>query len=72
MTRTLAERLSKPWLHIDLRTVSKSKAAEIVGEWLERNYIGVLNVAGSRASEDPEMYQDVLDLLDAVIHSTGK
>ena len=64
LTTGFAEHHRKPWIHIDLKTTSCPEGGRIIREWFERNNIKTLNVAGPRASKDPEIYQAVLDLLE--------
>jgi hypothetical protein len=56
LTRQMALKHGRPWLHIDLGKRSAFEAALNVYEWSIRERIGVLNVAGPRASEDREIY----------------
>ncbi len=63
LTATLAQKHAKPCLHIDLQSVSMAIASRRLVAWLTENDIKILNVAGSRASEDPEIYPRTLQLL---------
>jgi hypothetical protein len=56
LTRQMALKHGRPWLHVDLEKRSAFEAALNVHEWSTRERIGVLNVAGPRASEDREIY----------------
>ena len=67
MTRKLAKKHSRPWVHVDLDKVSLSEAVEIIRTWVETNKIEVLNVAGPRASKDPEIYGKTLNILRRVL-----
>jgi hypothetical protein len=64
LTVDVAERLRKPCLVVDLATDSRPEAAR---EWLVRNAVGVLNVAGPRESGMPGIYADALAFLRAVL-----
>jgi hypothetical protein len=66
LTRRLAQAHGKPFLHIDLNSFPEI-AAQTVASWIRDHAIQVLNVAGSRASEDPDIYQATLGLLDAAL-----
>ncbi len=57
LTRDLAKRHGKPWIHLDFEKIPVDEAARTVFDWASRHRIGVLNVAGSRASEDRHIYQ---------------
>lgn len=54
-------------LHIDLERNSDDAAVEKILLWLRTTDIQVLNVAGPRASKDPEVYGAVRRILDRVI-----
>ncbi|MEN8189341.1 MAG: putative molybdenum carrier protein [Thermodesulfobacteriota bacterium] len=63
LTRRLAEKHSRPWLHIDLEKVSGKQAAVMIKKWVTTDNVRVMNVAGSRASGDPRIYDAVKSLL---------
>jgi hypothetical protein len=67
LTTSFAELHKKPWIHIDLEMASYSDAAKMIHEWVERDGIKILNVAGPRARKDPMIYQAVMDLLEEMI-----
>ena len=56
-----------PWIHVDLSNVSIFQAAVFVLRWIEKNNIKILNVTGPNASQDPNIYEDVTNVLEAVI-----
>jgi len=63
-TRVQVLRYGKQLLGIDLNNQSNLKdAASLIAAWIELQRIEVLNVAGPRASKDPCIYQDTLNLL---------
>lgn len=64
LTKELAMQHRKPWIHIDLKTTTCPEAARMIQEWVGRNGIKVMNVAGARGSKDPWIYQATLDLLE--------
>ena len=55
-TVDLAIQIGRPWLHIDLNKTLPSESAEVLAAWIKSHGISVLNVAGSRASKDPLIY----------------
>ena len=55
-TRRFAKKHDRPWMHVDLEKINFFKAAMDVRNWVEENHIRILNIAGSRASKDPEIY----------------
>jgi Circularly permutated YpsA SLOG family len=67
-TREMATRHGRPWLHVDLNRTAAFRAAVMIAEWLGLHPIRVLNVAGPRASKDPQIYQDTLALLESVLY----
>ena len=67
LTKKLAEQHGFPCLHVDLNKVSVGEGAEIVRPWIEKHNIKVLNVAGSRASKAPTIYDITKQILKAAI-----
>jgi hypothetical protein len=65
LTEALAIRYDRPCLHINLNFVDRMQADEIIRKWISDNRITTLNVAGPRASGDPEIYRKVFALLIA-------
>lgn len=72
LTESLALRHDRPCLIIDLAEVPRDEAAAAVEQWLRRYTIRTLNVAGPRASNQPGIYDAVLNLLLAVNWPGGK
>lgn len=68
-TADLACRHAKPLLHIDLNKLDVDSAAEMIEEWLSRDDYRVLNIAGPRASDDPEIYDDVTVVLKRLLQT---
>lgn len=66
-TREVADRLGRPCLHVDLDELAVEDAVVEVHTWFEQNEVGVLNVAGPRASKDPGGYARATDLLRRVL-----
>jgi hypothetical protein len=58
-TLKLAKRHKKHWRHADLNLETSFDAASLISSWIQLGIIWVLNVAGPRSSEDPDIYQDV-------------
>ena len=54
-TREECLRIGRPVLHIDLARLSPAEAVDIVRRWLAATRPTVLNVAGPRASNDPDL-----------------
>ncbi|MGM0454239.1 MAG: putative molybdenum carrier protein [Thermodesulfobacteriota bacterium] len=68
LTRQFAEQHGKPCLHINFFEVIAFDAAIDIHEWLRAHDIKTLNVAGPRASKDPEIYKSTYELLETVFH----
>jgi hypothetical protein len=67
-TREMTILHHRPWLHIDLNKTNAFQAAQKIKSWLAENEIEVLNVAGSRASKDPAIYQATVDIMETVFY----
>ncbi len=67
LTDKIAEKHKRPCLHIDLNKTPTFFAASIINAWIGLHKIKILNVAGPRASKDPEIYQDVKYIIEGVI-----
>ena len=65
-TRKMAMKQGKPWFHADLYKLPTFQAAIIIEEWISKNGIEALNVAGPRASKDPSIYGLVTVILELV------
>ena len=63
----LAERLGKPWLHINFNKTDSNKVISLLSGWIKKNKINVLNVAGSRASKDVDIYDKVFLAINNII-----
>jgi hypothetical protein len=64
----LAQLHGFPCLHVDLNTTTPAEAARRIRAWLDENKIRVLNVAGSRASKAPAIYQKTVQILKSVLN----
>lgn len=63
-TRRMALKHGRHLLHIDLALGQKmSDAGSLVASWVEMNHIETLNVAGPRASNDPVIYMDAVNIM---------
>ena len=72
LTRKMAKKHGRPWIHLDLDKLSISDASKVIISWIDRNGIQVLNVAGSRASKDPEIYETTVEILKTVLEAPSK
>jgi len=67
LTQKLAEKHKRPCLHIDLNKTPAFIAATLINSWINIHKIESLNVAGSRASKDPKIYEDTTYIIQGVI-----
>ena len=63
----MAQKHGRPYLHIDLNTLSEFTAASRLNAWIKENDIEILNVNGSRASEDSSIYKDTMDIIEGAM-----
>jgi len=66
LTQTFAIKHYKPCLHLDMNNTTIIEAADSLNNWIRKNNIMTLNVAGPRVSKDDKTYQVTRDLLEAV------
>ena len=67
-TREMASRHNRPWLHIDLEQMAAFQAANAINQWVLQNKVEILNVAGPRASKDPTVYKDTVNILESAYY----
>jgi hypothetical protein len=67
LTEKLAQRYAKPCLHLDLAALSPEEAIARITQWLAGVDGTVLNVAGPRRSNDPEIYALAYRLIEALL-----
>jgi hypothetical protein len=69
LTKNVAQTRQKPFLVVDLK---KPPDVAVLHDWLQKNTIHVLNVAGPRASQMPEAYRLAASFLLRVLSSGAK
>lgn len=67
-TREMAAKHERPYLHVDLDRQSAFHSAMTIRDWVAANRIMVLNVAGPRASKDPQIYRSALGLVESAYY----
>ena len=68
LTAEVAQRLNKPWLHLSKAEYPNAGAAgERLLQFLETHKIERLNIAGPRASQQPEIADYVLAVLNEAV-----
>ena len=68
LTVKVAMKHSRSHLHVDLLKTGGFAAGHVIKNWIAKNRIRVLNVAGSRASKDPLIYNVTVKVLRTVFH----
>jgi hypothetical protein len=68
LTRIVAEKYTRPHLHLDLNIRSEFQAAQMIKDWVIKHNIEVMNVAGPRESNDPEIYKATIDILQTAFY----
>lgn len=63
----MAKKHNRPCLHIDLNEMPLSIAPSEINTWIIENNIEVLNVTGSRTSEDSKIYKDTMNIIEGAI-----
>jgi len=71
-TRDIAVQTGKPWMHVDLSQTVAAEAAAEIQAWLSEVRPRVLNVAGPRASHDPEIYDATRLVLAEVLKASAE
>ena len=66
-TRKMTLKHRKQLLGIDLNLTGHYDAASLAASWIRMQHVNVLNVAGPRASEDRQIYSDVVIILEQVV-----
>jgi hypothetical protein len=59
--------LERPYELIDASTIATQDAAKLIVDFVRKNKIGILNIAGPRQSEWPEGYDYVSRVLDVFL-----
>ena len=67
-TREMAIKHGRPWLHVDLNRTAAFQAAVAINNWISEKAIEILNVAGPRASKDPSIYRDTINILESTYY----
>lgn len=66
-SRKMAKKHRRPCLHIDLSSTPAAVSSSEINTWIIENTIEVLNVTGSRASEDGDVYKDTVGIIEGAI-----
>lgn len=67
LTKAIARRRGKPYLHIDCATTTPEETAALVCRWCRDHRVAILNVAGPRASSDPLIYGKVRQIVSQLL-----
>jgi hypothetical protein len=73
LTIAIAQRLGKPWLHLSAEAVSAEGAdpAEVLLDFLVAHRVSRLNIAGPRASQEPEVAAFVRQVFVAALDASA-
>ncbi len=66
-SQKMAKKHHRPCLHIDLTETPVFIAASEINTWVIENNIEILNVTGSRVSEDSDIYKDTVYIIEDTI-----
>jgi len=69
LTRKYAVKHGKPWLHLNMVEVNNDDAVVMLIDWIKENGIEVLNVAGSQASKDGDIYPIVFTVINKLLQN---
>ncbi len=69
LTRNKAVEHNKPLLHLDMDMLTVDEGAELLKRFIEDKQIGILNVAGSKASKDYRIYGVTILVLETAIQA---
>jgi hypothetical protein len=64
----MAEKHSRPWLHVDLNTTNDFMAAQNISVWVSDNGIEIIYISGTEANKDPKVYKATAKLLETVLY----
>lgn len=71
LTIELARQHGKPCLHLDLEELPPARAAQLLREWIAREGVAILNVAGSREGNAAGIRMIVWGILKAAFTAGG-
>jgi hypothetical protein len=66
-TEKMAEKHNRQCLHLDLSKYDIFTLALTMINWIHEAEVSTLNVAGPRASKNPTIYKDVMDILESAL-----
>lgn len=67
LTQVKAKEHDKPVIHLDMDKKELEEAAALLAVFVKERHVRILNVAGTRGSEDPEIYTKTYRVLEKVI-----
>lgn len=66
-SKEIAKKHNRPCIHIDLNETDVFMASPKINSWIIENDVEVLNVTGSKASEDSDIYRNTMFIIENVI-----
>lgn len=67
LTQKKAIQHDKPVIYLDMNKVTVEKVADLLKDFIQKNRIEILNIAGSRGSKGPEIYTKTSLVLEKCI-----
>jgi len=68
LTEKMAEKLSRPCLHVELNISNDFVTAQAISAWIAENRIETLNVAGQGLNNDPRLYNTTAKIFETVLY----
>lgn len=68
LTQEAAKELGKPFLHIDLESQVNQPGLSVARRWLVESRCEILNIAGPRASSDPQIYDLAKEFIKTLLN----
>ena len=68
LTQKMAERLSRPCLHVELNISNDFAIAQSISAWITENRIEILNIAGQGLNNDPILYNATAKIFETVLY----
>ena len=63
-TVEFAAKHRKPWIHLARESATDEDAAQALQRFVQDNSVGVLNVAGTRGSKEPDVWRFAYEVLE--------
>jgi hypothetical protein len=64
-TAEFAEKHRKPWIHVARQATSYEEPALVLQRFVQKHSARILNIAGTRASKEPDVWQFAYETIEA-------